>query len=161
VVHSLQVFLLKFCMHFLSPYPSYLSRPAHSPRFGHPNNNIWWSVQIMKLLSEQFSPWWWWWSVALQPRPGLGLPLQVSWYFYSTMWGYQLHDRPIVDTLIQPSETSSSNYQRLSRRSRETRVRKQFSASSCYFFSLRFKHFSKYFVFRRPQSIKFEVFTVV
>jgi hypothetical protein len=34
--------------------------------------------------------------------------------FYSTMWGYQLHDRPILDTLIQPSETSSSNYQRLS-----------------------------------------------
>jgi hypothetical protein len=43
--------------------------------------------------------------------------------FYSTMWGYQLHDRPIVDTLIQPSETPSSNYQILSRRSRETRVR--------------------------------------
>jgi hypothetical protein len=37
------------------------------------------------------------------------------------MWGYQLHDRPILDTLIQPSETC--NYQRLSRRSRETRVR--------------------------------------
>jgi hypothetical protein len=29
---------------------------------------------------------------------------------YSTMWGYQLHDRPVQDTLIQPSETSSSNY---------------------------------------------------
>jgi hypothetical protein len=43
--------------------------------------------------------------------------------FYSTMWGYQLHDRRILDTLIQLSETSSSNYQRLSRRSRETRVR--------------------------------------
>jgi hypothetical protein len=39
---------------------------------------------------------------------------------YSTMWGYQLHDRPVLDTLIQPSETSSSNYQRLSRRSRDT-----------------------------------------
>jgi hypothetical protein len=33
---------------------------------------------------------------------------------YTTMWGYQLHDRPILDNLIQPSETSSSNYQRLS-----------------------------------------------
>jgi hypothetical protein len=42
---------------------------------------------------------------------------------YSTMWGYQLHDRPALDTLIQPSEPSSSNYQRLSWRSRETRVR--------------------------------------
>jgi hypothetical protein len=37
--------------------------------------------------------------------------------------GYQLHDRPVLHTLIQPSETSSSNYQRLSQRSRETRVR--------------------------------------
>jgi hypothetical protein len=43
--------------------------------------------------------------------------------FCSTMWSYQLHDRPILDTLIQPSETFSNNYQRLSRRSRETRVR--------------------------------------
>jgi hypothetical protein len=34
--------------------------------------------------------------------------------------GLSAHDRPILDTLIQPSETSSSNYQRLSRRSRET-----------------------------------------
>jgi hypothetical protein len=42
---------------------------------------------------------------------------------FITMCGFQLHDRPILDTLIQPSETSSSNYQRLSRRSRETRVR--------------------------------------
>jgi hypothetical protein len=33
--------------------------------------------------------------------------------FYRTMWGYRLHDRPILDTLIQPSETSNSNYQRL------------------------------------------------
>jgi hypothetical protein len=24
--------------------------------------------------------------------------------FYSTMWGYHLHDRPILDTLIQPSD---------------------------------------------------------
>jgi hypothetical protein len=39
------------------------------------------------------------------------------------MWGYQLHDRPVLDTLIQPPETSSSNYQRLSWRSREKRVR--------------------------------------
>jgi hypothetical protein len=29
---------------------------------------------------------------------------------YSTMWSYQLHDRPVLDTLIQPSEISSSNY---------------------------------------------------
>jgi hypothetical protein len=32
---------------------------------------------------------------------------------YSMMWGYQLHDRPVQDTLIQPSETTSSNYQKL------------------------------------------------
>jgi hypothetical protein len=42
---------------------------------------------------------------------------------YSTMWGYQLHDRPVLDTLIQQSEPSSSNYQRLSWRSWETQVR--------------------------------------
>jgi hypothetical protein len=41
----------------------------------------------------------------------------------STMWVYQFHDRPVLDTLIQPSETSSSNYHRHSWRSRETRVR--------------------------------------
>jgi hypothetical protein len=41
----------------------------------------------------------------------------------STMWGYQLHNRPVLDTLIQQSETSSSNYQRLSWQSRETQVR--------------------------------------
>jgi hypothetical protein len=39
----------------------------------------------------------------------------------STMWGYQLHDRPFLDTLIQPSETSSSNYQRLVSRVRNGR----------------------------------------
>jgi hypothetical protein len=39
------------------------------------------------------------------------------------MWGYQLHDRPVLDTRIQPSEISSSNYQRVLWRSRETRVR--------------------------------------
>jgi hypothetical protein len=32
---------------------------------------------------------------------------------YSTMWGYQLNDRPVLDTLSQLSETSSSNYKRL------------------------------------------------
>jgi hypothetical protein len=42
---------------------------------------------------------------------------------YSTMWGYQLYDRPVLDTLIQPSETSISNYQRISWRSKETWVR--------------------------------------
>jgi hypothetical protein len=49
--------------------------------------------------------------------------LTGSMIVYRTMWGYQLHDRPDLDILIQPSETSSSNYQRLSWRSRETRVR--------------------------------------
>jgi hypothetical protein len=50
-------------------------------------------------------------------------PLRVSWLLCGTMWGYQLHDRPVLDTLFQPTETSSSHYQRLSWRSRETRVR--------------------------------------
>jgi hypothetical protein len=65
----------------------------------------------------------WWWSVALQPRPGLGLRYGFHDSLYSTMWGYQLHDRPVLDTLIQTSETSSNHYQRLSWRSRETQVR--------------------------------------
>jgi hypothetical protein len=30
--------------------------------------------------------------------------------YSSTMWGYQLHERPVLDTLIQSSEPSSSNY---------------------------------------------------
>ena len=33
----------------------YMSRPSHSSRFYHPNN-IWWAVQIIKLLIMQFSP---------------------------------------------------------------------------------------------------------
>jgi hypothetical protein len=36
-------------------------------------------------------------------------PLTGFMLVYSTMWVYQLHDRPILDTLIQPSETYSSN----------------------------------------------------
>jgi hypothetical protein len=55
--------------------------------------------------------------------PDRALASLTGFIVYSTMWGFQLHDRPILDTLIQSSETSSSNYQRLSWRSRETRVR--------------------------------------
>jgi hypothetical protein len=61
-------------------------------------------------------------SVALQPRSGLGLP---CWFHdsYSTMWVISSTIDLVLHTLIQPSETSSSNYQRLLWRSRETRVR--------------------------------------
>jgi ABC-type lipoprotein release transport system permease subunit len=60
---------------------------------------------------------------------------------YSTMWGYQLHDRPILDTLVQPSETSSSNYQRLSWRSRETHMESTLQISvQLYTFMLIFVH---------------------
>jgi hypothetical protein len=34
---------------------------------------------------------------------------------YNKMWGYQLHDRPVLDTLIHPSETSSRDATRDSR----------------------------------------------
>ena len=37
------------------PYKCYMSRPSHSFRFLHPNN-IWWGVQITKLLIMCFSP---------------------------------------------------------------------------------------------------------
>jgi hypothetical protein len=40
-----------------SPVPPYVlhARPSHSSRFDHPNN-IWWGVQIIKLVIMKFSP---------------------------------------------------------------------------------------------------------
>ena len=37
------------------PHTCYIPRPSHSSWFYHPNN-IWWAVQITKLLIMQFSP---------------------------------------------------------------------------------------------------------
>jgi len=37
------------------PHAYYMTRPFHSPWFHHPNN-VWWSVQAMKLLIMQSSP---------------------------------------------------------------------------------------------------------
>jgi hypothetical protein len=51
-------------------------------------------------------------SVALQPRSGLGLPYGFH-DSYSTMWVISSTIVLVRDTLIQPSETSSSNYQTL------------------------------------------------
>jgi len=51
---SLQVFRLKFCMHFSSPPTCYMSHPSHPPRFDHPGS-IWRRVHVLKLLM-QFSP---------------------------------------------------------------------------------------------------------
>jgi hypothetical protein len=61
-------------------------------------------------------------SVALQPRSGLGLPCGFH-DSYSTMWVISSTIDLVLHTLIQPSQTSSSNYQRLLWRSRETRMR--------------------------------------
>jgi hypothetical protein len=61
-------------------------------------------------------------SVALQPRSGLGLPCGFH-DSYSTMWVISSTINLVLHTLIQPSERSSSNYQRLLWRSRESRVR--------------------------------------
>jgi hypothetical protein len=36
-------------------HASYMPRPSHTHLFDHPNN-IWWSVQVMKLLIMQSSP---------------------------------------------------------------------------------------------------------
>jgi hypothetical protein len=40
---------------FLVSNSCYMSHPSHPPWFDHPNN-IWWTVQIMKLLIMQSSP---------------------------------------------------------------------------------------------------------
>jgi hypothetical protein len=55
-------------------------------------------------------------SVALQPRSGLGLPYLASltgFMIDSSMWVISSTIDLVLHTLIQPSETSSSNYQRL------------------------------------------------
>jgi hypothetical protein len=57
MVSSLQVLRPAFCMHFLF-VPCvlyYVLRPSHLLCFNNPNN-IWWRVQIMKVLIMQFSP---------------------------------------------------------------------------------------------------------
>jgi hypothetical protein len=47
-------FQQKYCMHFHLSHAYYMSCPSHL-WFCHPNN-IWWSVQVMKLLIIQSSP---------------------------------------------------------------------------------------------------------
>ena len=56
----------KLCMHF-SLHACRMLNPSHPPWVGHPNN-IWWGVQVMKLLIMQFSP--------------------VAWYFFSVTSRY-------------------------------------------------------------------------
>jgi hypothetical protein len=68
------------------------------------NHTVNWNMLYKMMISDataQTGPW----------PPFTGFMI----VFYSTMWGYQLHNRSILDTLIQPSEISSSNYQRLVR----------------------------------------------
>jgi hypothetical protein len=89
---------------------SILPPPHHSsvrPSWYHPSTSL--SEMMINGATAQTGPW----------PPFTGFMI----VFYSAMWGYQLHDQPVLDTLIQSSETSSSDYQRLSRRCRETRVR--------------------------------------
>jgi hypothetical protein len=45
----LHVVRLKFCMYFSSFHPCYIARQSHPPWFYYPGN-IWWGVQITKLL---------------------------------------------------------------------------------------------------------------
>jgi hypothetical protein len=52
-VSSFQDFRSKQCMHF--SHAGYMPHPSHPPWFDHPNN-IWWSVQVIKLLIMQSSP---------------------------------------------------------------------------------------------------------
>jgi hypothetical protein len=55
VVSSHQTFRPITCMNFSSPHACYIPRPSHPPRFAHPNNNIRWRVQVIKLYVMQFS----------------------------------------------------------------------------------------------------------
>ena len=50
-----QTYRPKSCMHLYSPHTCYMPRPPQSSRFYHPNN-IWWGVQVIKLLIVWFSP---------------------------------------------------------------------------------------------------------
>ena len=55
VVSFLQASPPKPCTWFSSPHTRYMPRPSHSFWFDYPNN-IWWAVQIIKLLVMYFSP---------------------------------------------------------------------------------------------------------
>jgi hypothetical protein len=50
----LLVSLPKLCILVASFHACYIPRPSHPPWLRHPN--IWWSVQVMKLFTVQFSP---------------------------------------------------------------------------------------------------------
>jgi len=52
-VSSLQVFYLKFWMHFSYLHAYYMFRPSHHSWFDC-RNNIWWKVETVKLLIVQF-----------------------------------------------------------------------------------------------------------
>jgi len=51
----LSCFRPKFCIHLSSLHAYYMHHPSHYPWF-HDPNNIWWSLQDMKLLIMQSSP---------------------------------------------------------------------------------------------------------
>jgi hypothetical protein len=55
VVSFPQISPPKTCIHFSSPHTRDMPRPSHSSQCYHPNN-IWYCVQIMKLLIVQFQP---------------------------------------------------------------------------------------------------------
>jgi hypothetical protein len=54
VVSYHQAFFLQPCMHVLPPHSPYMPRATHPP-WSDQSNNIWWRLQIMKLLITQFS----------------------------------------------------------------------------------------------------------
>ena len=55
VVSFPQITTSKSCIRLSSPHVCYMTRPSHSSRFYY-LRNIWWAVQIIKLLIMQFSP---------------------------------------------------------------------------------------------------------
>jgi hypothetical protein len=67
-------FLTKILYAFLIPPMREIPHPSHSPWFDHPNN-IWWSIQVMKLLIMQ-SP----------PASSHFLPLRPKYKLWNSLW---------------------------------------------------------------------------
>jgi hypothetical protein len=82
-----------------SPFPNrcYIPRPSHYCRFNHPNN-IWWGLQIIKLLVLSFLH-----STVTSPLLGQSIPL-------STLFSNSLSLRPSLNVSDQVSRQYKTTY---------------------------------------------------
>jgi hypothetical protein len=90
------MFLPKPCKRLSSPHTRYMPRPSHSSRFYH-LHNIWWGVQIIKLLIMKFSPF-----------PCHLVPLRPK-YFLNTLFSNTLSLRSslnVSDRVSHPHKTT-------------------------------------------------------